>query len=172
MTSGRHTPQFHRHFELLLPFIEAPFAFISRKPSVLERVDNIFRPFSIDIWIVVIATMLCFSVVFYVVHYLYSQKLWKQKFHRNEDSSINFILYSFCKITEPDPVPWFTEKWSAGKLLSFQWSLFCLLIVAIYTCNLRAHFAAVDYEKPIDTAEDVIENGKRPWLISELIANS
>ena len=42
---------------------------------------------------------------------------------RNPTHKLDFIIMTFCGITEPDPIPWF-PKWSTGKILILLWSAF------------------------------------------------
>ncbi len=172
LATARHTVLFHQNFELLLPFHELQYVILSRKPRVIENYYSLLLPFPLNIWMLIITTLLIFVIIFYIIHAIYSRLLTSQKLHRKEDSSINFPLFVLFKFGEPDPIPWFTIKWSVGKLVTLQWSIFCLLIVLVYSCNLRAHLAAVKYEKSIDTVQDIIDNGKRPWLMTELLAYS
>ncbi len=158
--------------EVMFPHIEQSFHFISRMPRVLENFHGFLLPFSLLIWITIIISLLCLSIMFYITHSIYTfPEFIYAGLHKKESSPFNFFLFSFCKLTEPEPVPWFTTKWSTGKFLAFLWSLYCLLITSFYNCNLRAHLSAVDYEKPIDNAHDVVQHGKKPWLVKELAAN-
>ncbi len=161
-----------KDMEILVPHMEQNFHFISRMPRVLEHVDSFLLPFSSQIWLIVMLSLLCLSIMFYATHSLYiSSALIHAGLHKPETSSMNFLLFTFAKLTEPDPIPWFSQKWSTGKLVTFVWSLFSFLILSFYNCNLRAHLSAVSYEKPIDEAEDVILHGKKPWLMVELEEN-
>ncbi len=172
MVRGRVHLRHQKDMEVMFPHIEQNFYFISRQPRVLENTDGFLLPFSSLIWSIIIFSLLCLSVMFYITHSIYTfPELMYAGLHKKENNPTNFFLYTFCKITEPDPVPWSTERWSTGKFLAFVWSMYCLLIVSFYNCNLRAYLSAVDYEKPIDSTEDVVRNGQRPWLLTELTAN-
>ncbi len=172
MARGRINMRHFKNMEISFPFMEQNFNFISRMPRVLENKDGLILPFSSSVWMIVICSLLCLSVMFYMTHSLYtSPDLIYVNLHKSEMSASNFFLFTFGKMTEPDPIPWFSQKWSTGKFLAFVWSLFSLLIVSFYNCNLRAHLSAVDYEKPVESADDVILHRKRPWLIAELAQN-
>ncbi len=169
MNFGRQAERYHLSFELLYPHHHTQLKFMSRVPRPLEKTDSLLRPFSPLIWSLFTLTTLSFSLMFLVAHSTYSSDGVKQwKLHRHEVSKVNFLLYTFSKVAEPDPVPWFTQKWSAGKFLAFLWSLYALLAVLFYACNLRAHLAALDHEEKIDTLQDVINNRQRPWIFTEL----
>ncbi len=171
MVRGTFTSRHSRDMEMMLSHYEGNTHFISRMPKILESNFGFLLPFSLTIWITVIMTLLCLSLMFYITYCLYDiPELLYAGLHIKETSSFNFFLYTVSKLTEPDPLPWFTSKWSTGKYLTFLWSLFCLLITFFYNCNLRAHLSAVDYEKPVDNAHDVIQHGKRLWLVTEVTA--
>ena len=51
-----------------------------------------------------------------------------------------------------------------GRLMVFLWSIFAMLMVHFYQCNLRAVLVAVEFEKPIDTPVDVVERGQPVYL--------
>merc|ERR1711994_394730 len=52
------------------------------------------------------------------------------------------------------------RKGRAGHLLLLTWSMMGMIIMFGMTCNLRAIFMRVDYEKPLDTAKSIFESGK------------
>jgi hypothetical protein len=173
MTAGQFTSRIHNHFDLSSLLTQQGYFYASRTPRPLKKLNSIILPFSSLIWILISVTLAAFGMAFMLAHKIYSSdSLAGCQFHRRVRSRFNFVLFTFCKITEPDPIPWFTRKWSAGKMLTFLWSVFGLVVVLFYSSNLRAHLAAVGYEKRIDTAEDVLQNGKRPWLVRELGSTS
>ncbi len=164
----------HRHFDMMLPHQHQNFYIISRQPRALENADAFLLPFSALIWNIISFSLICFGILFFTMHSIYiSPIMCQNKFHRRKDESrVNFFIFTICKIAEPDPLPWFSAKWSAGKFLVFIWSMYSLLLVSFYNCNLRAHLSAIDHEKPIDTIQDVLDNGKRPWLMIEVSGTS
>ncbi len=171
MTRGTFTTRHYKDMEMMYSHYEGNFHFISRMPNVLERFYGFLLPFSLSIWVTTIFSLLCLSIMFYITYSAYTiPEMSHAGLHIKETSSLNFFLYTLSKLTEPDPLPWFTSQWSTGKLLTFIWSLYCLLMTSFYNCNLRAHLAAVDYEKPVDNANDVIQQGKTPWLVAEVTA--
>ncbi len=158
--------------EVMFPHSEGNYYYISRMPKILEDSYGFLLPFTTLIWIIIIVSLLCLSIMFYITYSIYSiPELLYAGLYKSEKSAFNFFLYTICKLTEPDPLPWFTSKWSTGKYLTFIWSMYCLLLTFFYNCNLRAHLSAVDYEKPLDNSYDVIQHGKRPWIMIEMLSN-
>ena len=86
---------------------------------------------------------------------------------RNPTHKLDFIIMTFCGITEPDPIPWF-PKWSTGKILILLWSAFGLIMNLTYQCNLRAMLTTVEYEKPIESLRDLLDRGKRVYIPADL----
>ena len=156
---------FGKHFTLSAPFLLTEKGYISRNPIPVTTYGNISRPFSASVWALSAIAIATFSFLFMVSHRLYSSSKHLRPFHlaRKERAPLNFVIFPFAKITEPDPLPWF-RKWSAGKLLVLLWSTFSLTMILFYCSNLRVHFVTVDYESPIDTLEDVVKNNKRVYL--------
>ncbi len=106
-------------------------AFVSRTARPLDsRYDNIVLPFTVPVWVAIAAIALIFAVSFSITHYAYQTTILESLgFHKVERSKINFLLYTVSKLTEPDPLPWFTNKWSAGKFLAMLWTVLGLFIL-------------------------------------------
>ncbi len=138
--------------------------FASRVAHPVKSYGNIALPFSLEIWLLIAATGAIFSFLFFALHTIYKSALTEQGLHRDEESKINFLLYTISKVTEPDPLPWFTEKWSTGKFMTALWAIWALLMVNFYTSNLRAHMTSPKYEKNLDTVQDVANNKGRAWI--------
>ncbi len=157
-------------FELMYPHHLSYTNFVSRSPRPSEKFYVQLLPFSNLIWGLTYLTLAVFSLCFMVTFRVYQKShLRHENLHMSEDSNVVFLLYTMAKIAEPDPIPWFTrDRWSTGKLLTFPWSLFCLLIVMFYTSKLRAHMSAVEYDDRIDTLQDVLDNGGKPWIMLEM----
>ena len=47
----------------------------------------------------------------------------------------------------------------ALKALFQTWIVVAFFLVAFYECNLRANLVVVQYEKPIDTEQDILDRG-------------
>ncbi len=113
-----------------------------------------------------VSTVTALSLFFLCAYTLYSSEHFAHlKLTKFESSKSNFIIYPLAKITEPDPLPWFsTYKWSAGRIAVFLWMMFSLMMTMFYTSKLRAHLIVAIYEKPLDTLEDILENGKTVYI--------
>ncbi len=121
--------------------------------------SNITLPFPWTIWLYILLVLTLFSVIFLLFHKSY----YALGLTNPEPSVSNFLIYTFCKITEPEPLPWF-ERSVGGKLGVFSWSVFCSFIIMFYQSNLRANMITVTYSKPIETLSDIVDHGKTVWL--------
>lgn len=130
----------------------------------VKSYNNILLPFSFELWLVIIATAVVFSMIFYIIHLIYETNFSTEMLHRAEGSKINFLLFTMSKLTEPDPLPWFTRKWSTGKIVTLLWTVWALIMVLCYNSNLRANLTSPQYEKSLDTIQDVKNNDGINWF--------
>ncbi len=169
MGHGRTSVVYNKHFDIMFPHHQVNFHFISRMPRVVESNYSLLLPFSSLIWGMLVLISFSFSTMFLVSHIVYSRgRSYTKHLYHKEKSISNFYLFTYCKIAEPDPLPWFTHHWSTGKSLTMLWAIYSLLVTSFYNCNLRAYLSALKYEKTLDTVQDVIDNGQTPWIMSEM----
>ncbi len=102
----------------------------------MNRMDNLWLPFDVEVWLSIAVTLLSLSLFFLLCHEVYSSIRYTQQARfativlfqklisvslqplrlvRHESSKFNFFLFPLAKLTEPDPLPWFKGlSWSAG----------------------------------------------------------
>ncbi len=138
--------------------------YMYRAPKEVVPFSNVAMPFPGKIWVLLAITLAAFSILFATFHKTYSHlDVGKVT---PEPLRANFLIYTFCKITEPEPLPWFHGKAVGGKIGVSSWTLFTLLMLMFYQSNLRAHMITVTYGKPIDTLQDVLGHGRRVWTVN------
>lgn len=73
--------------------------------------------FTPSVWGLLGGTLLSLSFLFFFFHSLYTRvrALEEQKKALEVTSKLDFLIFPFVKMTEPDPLPWFSRA-SAGKL--------------------------------------------------------
>ena len=157
---------FSYFFDFTGPRWPSVLAFVSRAPVPIQDLGNISKPFDFIVWIFLISTIFIIALLLWTINQIYNKYFPNENLTKYEESKVNFFLYTFAKITEPDPLPWFPKR-SAGKIIVYLWYFLSFMMILSYTCNLLAHMTVVSYEKPINTAKDVIENGKRVWIFKE-----
>ncbi len=158
--------------EIIKPHVYWFFHFVSRKPREVSTYLSIVRPFLPPVWAGIAVTLFCLHIMFYISHLLYSSKhMAHEKLHVGKRSFVNFGVSVYFKVTEPEAMDMFSHKWSTGRLLSFLWAVFCFFVITFYNSNLRAHLAAITYQDPIETSQNVVDNGQKVWIMKEMDGN-
>ena len=154
------------HFERMdfsVPLVRSGIRYMANAPREVQlTLGNIFRPFSWLIWLAILGTTLLLCLYFHVAHALYQGLEGTSVLP--EASAVNFYLYGLCKITEPEPLPWFRRA-SGGTMSVTLWSIFALAVTMFYQSNLRAFMVTKQYEKPMVTLQDVLDRGENIWMI-------
>ncbi len=162
----------YKSVEVLKPHNFHHYHFVTRTPSEVTTYTSIVKPFSLRVWSACGATLFFLLIAFYVTHSLYSSDHFAhEKLHKGEGFLINFVIGVYFKLTEPEAIDWYTDRWSTGRLLAMLRAFLCFFLVTFYQCNLRAHLASIGYEDTIDTNQDVINHGKTVWILTELEGN-
>ena len=134
--------------------------YISRFPQAVTSYDNITKPFSFKVWFLSATAVFLIATLMAVTHGVYTtEDLRHFELVKHEESKTNFFIYSYAKLSEPDPLPWF-HKWSTGKMVVFFWSILATFLTLFYISNLRAFMVTAQLEKPLETLEDIAGNGK------------
>ncbi len=145
---------------------------VSRSPREIASYTSTLKPFSPIVWAAIAVTLLCLHVMIYIAHAVYATKeIAHERLQKGVRSLVNFGISVYFKVTEPEAIDMFTNKWSTGKLLSFLWAVLCFFIIVFYNSNLRAHIAAITYELPTETIQDVIVNERKVWIMKEMEGN-
>ncbi len=132
--------------------------------------SHIVRPFDRTTWILGTLTVFLLATMQLIAYKIYQKPYCKtHNLSKPEEPWFNFYLFSFCKVTEPDCLPWFT-KFSAGKLLTCLWMLLAMLLIFFYVSNLRAHFMIVKYEEPPTTLKHIVQRGQRVYIVEVAVA--
>ncbi len=159
--SGGHVYITNLMFDLSFPFLQSKVVGVSRAPGKIFSFGNITKPFPPVVWFLIIFLLMIMSMLFLAIYKAYHS--FAKQLILEEDAKENFFLFPFCKITEPEPLPWFRGG-IAGKFSVLLWSVASLLFLFFYVSNLRTVMVTIEYEAPIDTLEDVVQNGKRVWI--------
>ncbi len=156
-----------------MPHLYRQFYFITRAPIEVATYTSIVRPFTPLVWLFVAVALFFLLISTYVTYSMYSSNgyLFHERLHKPGGTLINFAIDLYFKMTEPEALDWFESRWSTGRWLSLLWAFLCFFIIAFYNTNLRAHLAAIGYEPAIETNQDVVNNGKRVWIMTEMDGN-
>ncbi len=145
---------------------------VSRSPREIASYTKTLNPFSPIVWGTVAGTLLCLHLMIYIAHSVYATKeIAHMKLQKGDRSLVSFGISVYFKVTEPEAIDMFTNKWSTGRLLSFIWAVLCFFVIAFYNSNLRAHLAAITYELPTETIQEIIVNQRKVWIMKEMGGN-
>lgn len=151
-------------FDLNHNFWYVEWTYFSRIPRPITSYNNVTKPFPVLVWIVSLSTIFILALLTFIFHTVYTKSLLSyMKLAKQEKHRLNFFIFPFAKFSEPEPLPWF-NKWSAGKFLTFTWSILTLFLIFFYVSNLRAYILLIEYEKPADTLMDIYERGARVYI--------
>lgn len=137
------------------------YVFISKAPEPTTTIGNLTKPFSVILWLtifVTLASICCGIFISYMTYFSLEIGLAKQ-----EHAHFNLVLFPCFKVTEPEPLPWFSRG-TGGHLFVFSWTLFAWFMVMCYQTNLRAHLISQEYDKPVDTLNDVLTRTTKIWI--------
>lgn len=160
INSGASIYLINLFFDMSIPVLHTDVLFMSRASRTVTAWGNISSPFDNITWIVIVILLIVFSLLFLLSHRIYAGLGCKVK---HEHSRFNFFMFTFCKVTEPEPLPWF-KTGHGGKLLVFTWTIMACLLIIFYQSTLRAHLMTLQYEKPISSLQDVVDNNRRVWI--------
>ncbi len=161
-----------KSMDILMPHMYRMYYLVSRSPREIASYTSTLKPFSPIAWAGLAGTLWCLHLMIYIAHSVYATKeIAHAKLQRGERSLVSFGISVYFKVTEPEAIDMFTNKWSTGKLLSFLWAVLCFFIIAFYNSNLRAHIAAITYEIPTETIQDIIVNERKVWIMKEMEGN-
>ncbi len=162
------TPTFNM-FDFTFPIAPGNLVYLSRELQPVVSYGHITKPFPSAVWLALVITIFVLATMQFVSYRVYQMpKIVSHSLAKSEEFPLNFFLYSYVKLTEPDPLPWF-KKWSTGKFLTFLWTILGLFAILFYTSNLRAHFMTIEYEEPPSTLNHVAERGKRVYIFDTAV---
>ncbi len=165
INSGANIYLINLFFDMSTPVLHSNVVLLSRTPRTVTAWGNISSPFDNITWMLIFALLTAFSFLFLASHRLYVHLGCPVK---QEPSAFNFFMFTFCKVTEQEPLPWF-KAGHGGKLLVASWTLMACVLILFYNSNLRAHLMTLQYEKPISSLQDVVDNNKRVWIAYSFI---
>ncbi len=139
------------------------------RPKEIVPLGDISSPFSWTLWTYIAALLSAFALLFVLLLSVYATL--DPDLVPSKPPVSTVVLFAFSKITEPDPLPWLART-SGGRACVFCWTLFCLVMILAYQSNLRAHMTTVRYGKPLNTLEDIVEHGKRVWIVTSILTQT
>ncbi len=151
-------------FDYGAPLVLTNLVYMTRPPLPVLTYNRMATPFPNSVWTATLTTILVLACLMFVIHRVHTTtELKRFELVKKVRSQVNFFLFAFAKITEPDPLPWFQE-WSSGKIATLSWSVLSTFMIFFYTSNLRAHLVMIDYEEPPKGVRDIHKRGERVYI--------
>ncbi len=91
--------------------------YLSRRPRPLPLYGNLIRPFSPGVWIGIFCSLASLSLVFSLAYWVYDSGLAGAGELLETDKKrpwSEFVLFTFFKRAEPEPVLWFRKGIGGG----------------------------------------------------------
>ena len=143
---------------------------VTKAPGKKAVATNIIRIFDSTSWILTFASMLlmsCFLIAAYKLEHICGGK----------KPDIVLLMLTPLAMLNAEAMPGDdgTKKSSRGKFtqnfLFLNWSVMGMVLVFCFLCNLRAMILKPTMEKPIDTTQDLVLEGKTPIIVGGLFTN-
>ncbi|XP_059079334.1 glutamate receptor ionotropic, kainate 3-like isoform X2 [Tigriopus californicus] len=132
-----------------------PIILRSKKPSKLPAYSNLLRPFSLLVWLMILAFVPAFVIVF--ITFKHSEGVTKGSELASHGFMVVRILFGQSgKLT--------THNERSSKIFVGFWIMIVLFLSSMYECNLRAYLMHTSYEKPIETEKDILDRGRDLYL--------
>ncbi|XP_071533351.1 glutamate receptor ionotropic, delta-2-like [Panulirus ornatus] len=134
----------------------------SLKPALLPARLALIRPFSEELWLAVVASVVAWGVLLWLL-----QKAWWWLVGGPRVRFSTALLYGWGALLEQPPHD--PSISTSGRLLVGWWLVFCLVITTGFRSSLIAHLTIQGRSGTLDTFKDLVEkDGWRwctePWL--------
>ena len=149
-------------------------------PKPVDILYQLIQPFSANVWLAWLTTLLAFSLLFHCITKLF---LWEHHEDKRlskrlkELKGIDLLLYPFGMLFESllNDTKWIKilrEKTASGKAVIFGLIIGGFLVMNLYRTVLLSYLAAISVEKPIDTVRQLIESDNKIFHFAGEITES
>lgn len=133
------------------PFMQKNYNLLIKKPKEKNSIFQFLWPFTADVWLLTIASIMFLGIVLYVMDRL-SPNSSDPRFRFNMQESIWFIYGSLVgEGTELMP------RTISGRILTAAWWFFALILISSYTANLAAFLTVTKIDTPIRSLADLVQ---------------
>ncbi|KAK7086540.1 hypothetical protein SK128_005979, partial [Halocaridina rubra] len=130
----------------------------SLKPQPLTQYLLVVRPFTADVWIGLVVSILVWSASLWIL-----QKLWFLIFGGRSKNLLTSNFYSLGILLEDIPSDPPTNL--TGQMMVGWWLLFCLIITNSFRSSLVAHLTVQTMTPPIESLQDLVNKDHWSWGI-------
>ena len=176
--------------DFMRPIGELSFHFLSRAPQPIQNYLTLIKPCDNYVWYLLASSVVAISLTLMVVDLIFAK--WKDTstdgiFHQSKkyaslsfrtfDHKSNFfagIIIGIGAIIDEAIMDQYICKTpcaGARKIIVCMWILFGFLITISYKSVLLANMTSIEYEKGIDSIEDMLNSNKPLMVISSMKVN-
>ncbi|XP_064086071.1 glutamate receptor ionotropic, kainate glr-3-like [Macrobrachium nipponense] len=123
---------------------------VSLKPRPPPQYFVIIRPFTVNVWIYVLASIMIWAVSFWVL-----QKLRSKVMEKKSISLEGAIFYSIAVVLDHPPED--APRHSTGQMSLAWWLIPCLVLSTVFRSSLVAQLSVQSKTKPINSYDDLIK---------------
>ncbi|XP_064113877.1 glutamate receptor-like [Macrobrachium nipponense] len=153
-----------------LPFMDLarmcesdPIIITSLRPQFLPRYLVITRPFTVNVWIYLVLSVMVWGTSLWLLEKMRSGLTGEKSMTLNRS-----IFYSWAVVLEdPPPKP---PRHITGQMLLGWWLAASLVISAGFRSSLVANLSVQSKTKPIDSYEDLLSQSNWHWGIHDTIS--
>ncbi|XP_053655163.2 glutamate receptor ionotropic, kainate 2-like [Cherax quadricarinatus] len=133
-----------------------PMVIVSLKPQPHPRHLSIIRPFPGLVWQILLLSLVCWSVAFWVM-----QKVWTWLLGGSGLKLGSSLYFSWSVLLENarDNMP---HNLMARVLVGW-WLVVCLVVSSAYRSSLISHLTVQEYSRPINSFQDLLKRPGWTW---------
>ena len=169
-----HVSIVHDRYQVIdysIPTYLVEYGHFSRKPMPISNNLNALKAFDWYIWAALIVTLALIAAAFYFIYRMFEKlaMVAKLPFELNKvGHSVDFVLLPTSMLVSQENVRWFNKssRASSGSILVIFWAMCCLILHFAYKQNLLSSLVAVEYEKPVDTVQDILDRDEDLWYVA------
>lgn len=138
--------QFRGKVQITFPNGRDDLCILVAKSGFASNVNNIFRSFTLIVWIFVFVSLLSTSLVFIGIYRV-----------ETNNPSMKNILFNFYSWNLAQPITKLPERWATKLIIGF-WIIYCLLITSSYQGNLFSNLVRRPILPDINTMRQLEES--------------
>ncbi|XP_063852040.1 glutamate receptor ionotropic, delta-1-like [Scylla paramamosain] len=156
ITSSRETV-----VDFTVPYYMESTTLVSGAPKEKSRTFAVFSPFTMEVWLCIVAAVAAVGPFLYLVTRLLVHVLDHSDQPRYTPQELSFNMYRNLMVQNNLIA---TSSWVL-KLIFFGWYLFSFYIYAMYSGTLTAVLAIPAFDKPIDSLQQLAGAHRRGYTI-------
>ncbi|XP_064086074.1 glutamate receptor ionotropic, kainate glr-3-like [Macrobrachium nipponense] len=135
---------------------------VSRKPQLLPQYLVIIRPFTLEVWVYLIISIMLWGVALWLLE--------RTRSNMTGDKSMSLdwsIFYSWAVML--DDTPYNAPRYTSGQMLLGWFLVASLVISTVYRSALVAFLSVQSKTKPIDSFQDLVSRSSWRWGVHDFV---